>query len=143
VLKQLNNMPTSEVTYINPLGTLSKHLKSGKSFVTDAPVDNNGKGDAFSPTDTLATSLATCMLTIMGIVAEKNNFPFTEARALITKHMESNPRRVGKIEIEIEIKDKDLTDAQKKMLQIGALNCPVAKSLHPEIIQQVQFTYKT
>lgn len=136
-------MPTSEVTYINPLGTQSKHLKSGKSFITDAPIDNNGKGDAFSPTDTMATSLATCMLTIMGIVAEKNNFEFTEAQAIVTKHMESNPRRVGKIEVEIKIKDKDLTDAQKKMLQTGAINCPVAKSLHPDLIQEVQFTYIT
>lgn len=134
-------MPTSEVIYINPLGTISKHLKSGKSFITDAPEDNNGKGEAFSPTDTMATSLATCMLTIMGIVAEKNNFVFTKARALVTKHMESNPRRVGKIEVEIEIKDENLTDPQKKMLQVGAINCPVAKSLHPEIIQQIKFNY--
>lgn len=134
-------MPTSEVSYIHPLGTLSKHLKSGKSFITDAPVDNNGKGNAFSPTDTMATSLATCMLTIMGIVAEKNNFPFTEAQAMVTKHMKSNPRRVGKIEIEIRIKDDNLTDEQKKMLQTGAINCPVAKSLHPDLIQQVHFVY--
>jgi uncharacterized OsmC-like protein len=137
----MNNMPTSEVTYLNPLGTLCKHLKSGKSFITDAPEDNNGKGAAFSPTDLMATSLATCMLTIMGIVAEKNQFEFTEAHALVTKHMLSNPRRVGKIEVEIKIKDKNYTDDQKKMLQTGAINCPVAKSIHPDLIQKVSFNY--
>jgi putative redox protein len=134
-------MATSEVIYMDPLGTACKHLKSGKSFVTDAPVDNNGKGAAFSPTDTMATSLATCMLTIMGIVAEKNGFPFKKAKALVTKHMESNPRRVSRIEIEIEVKNENYSDQQKAMLERGALNCPVAKSLHPDLIQDVKFLY--
>ncbi len=126
---------------MHPLGTESKHLKSGKSFTTDAPEDNNGKGAAFSPTDTMATSLATCMLTIMGIVAEKNGFPFNTARAIVTKHMESNPRRVGRIEIEMEIKNENYSPEQKAMLERGALNCPVAKSLHPDLIQDVKFVY--
>lgn len=134
-------MITSEVTYQERLTTISKHIRSGEVFKTDAPIDNNGKGMAFSPTDTLATSLATCMLTIMGIVAEKNEFQFRQAIAKVVKHMESNPRRVSKIEIEIKIKDENYSEKQREMLERGAINCPVAKSLHPDLKQDVHFVY--
>lgn len=134
-------MITSTVHYHGELRTTCTHVRSSSSIVTDAPVDNHGKGEAFSPTDLLATSLATCMLTTMGIRAAKENIPFPEASAEVTKIVGSNPRRVTGVVVKVNMSGLSLTDEQKQILEDTALNCPVAKSLHPEIRQEVEFVY--
>lgn len=135
-------MKTAEITYTGELSTQSVHLKSGKTILTDAPPDNNGKGEAFSPTDLLATSLGCCMLTVMGIAANRHKLNIDGTKAEITKIMKSDPRRVGEIIVEIQFpKGRSYSDAEKKLLEQTALTCPVAKSLHPEIIQTVSFLY--
>lgn len=134
-------MLTSTVSYEGNLRTTCTHISSGQSMVTDAPVDNEGKGEAFSPTDLMATSLASCMLTIMGIVANNHGFTFEGAQAQVIKTMASNPRRVVKIQIGIEIPDKEYSEKQKALLENGARNCPVAKSIHPDIEVHLSFRY--
>lgn len=133
---------TSTVEYSGMLRTTSTHIRSGEKIITDAPTDNNGKGEAFSPTDLLATSLGCCMLTIMGITAQKNAIRFEHCKAEITKIMAENPRRVGEIIVEVHVGEKGLSETQKKMLETAALNCPVAKSLGAEIKQSVSFSYE-
>jgi len=134
-------MPTSEVGYKGDLRTECVHLKSGNTIITDAPTDNHGKGEAFSPTDIMSTSLVSCMLTIMGIVAEKNEISFGNAKAEVTKVMGTEPRRVIEIIVQIEMPEENYSEDQKKLLENAALNCPVAKSIHPEIRQNVSFSY--
>ncbi len=132
-------MHTSEVIYLGDLRTESTHIASGNKVVTDAPVDNNGKGEAFSPTDMLATSLAQCMMTIMGIEADKLGVDITGMRASVLKKMALNPRRVIKINVELTLPAHAL--AFKEQLEHAAHTCPVAKSLHPDIEQHVVFSY--
>ncbi len=133
-------MKTSLVKYIGNKRTQATHLKSNTIIETDAPVDNNGKGEKFSPTDLLATSLASCMITIMSIIAERENIPL-EAEADLTKVMTDQPRRVSEIHIELKIKNNDYTDKQKQMIQNAAYTCPVAKSLHPDIQQKINIIW--
>lgn len=134
-------MLTSTVHYHGDLRTTCTHVRSSSSIITDAPVDNHGKGEAFSPTDLLATSLATCMLTTMGIRAMKENIPFPKASAEVTKIMGSNPRRVTGIVVKVILSGLTLNEEQKQIMEDTALNCPVATSLHPEIRQEVSFEY--
>jgi len=129
-------MITSIVKYIGDKKTQAIHVRSNAVIETDAPPDNNGKGEKFSPTDLLATSLASCMITIMSILAERENMPL-EVSAEVTKIMAENPRRVGEIHVKLSIKDFNYTDKQKKMLENAAYTCPVAKSLHPDIQQKI------
>lgn len=132
-------MITSSITYEGGLHSTAVHVRSGKSIETDAPVDNQGKGEAFSPTDLLATSLASCALTTMGIVGNKNNINIDGATAEIIKYMASDPRRVSKIELTIQMpKDKTYSESEKELMVRTALTCPVAKSLHPDLIQAVE-----
>lgn len=133
--------PTINLNYLGNLRTAATHNQSQSKLNTDAPIDNNGKGESFSPTDMVAASLGSCMLTMMGIIAEKNEFPFVEATGTVSKQMFSNPRRIGKLEVEILIKDEKYSAVQRRLLENGALNCPVAKSLHSEIEQVVRFEY--
>lgn len=133
-------MLTSIVKYTGNKTTQAIHLRSHTIIETDAPPDNNGKGEKFSPTDLLATSLASCMITIMSILAERENIPL-EAEAEVTKIMTDNPRRVSEIHIDLKIKEFDYTDRQKKMMENAAYNCPVAKSLHPDIIQKINIIW--
>ncbi len=135
-------MATSEVIYLGELSTEATHLKSSGKLQTDAPTDNNGLGRTFSPTDLLATSLATCMLTIMGIRANESSWKIEGTKATVTKIMESNPRRVGEIIVEIEIADKGLTKVQKNVLEKAALTCPVSLSLSESLKQTVSFSYR-
>lgn len=128
-------MKTSKIVYTGALRTIATHLKSGKEVITDAPPDNNGKGDAFSPTDLLATSLGSCMLTIMGIVAERNNIDIKDTTVEITKVMESNPRRVSEVIVEMKMPDKKYNQKEKELLENAARTCPVAKSLNSELKQ--------
>lgn len=135
-------MITSKVVYQGELRTIATHLKSGESVISDAPTDNYGKGEAFSPTDFVATALAQCMLTVMGIRASKEQFHFGEPDAEVIKHMEDDPRRIGKIEVEISF-NRPISEKWKKVLKTTALNCPVAKSLSPEIEQEIRFNWNS
>ncbi|MEZ4859002.1 MAG: OsmC family protein [Flavobacteriaceae bacterium] len=131
-------MGTSKVTYLGNLRTQNEHLKSGNTYITDAPTDNQGKGDAFSPTDTVATGLANCMLTTMGIKAQDLDVDLTGATAEVTKTMASNPRRISKIEIEMYL-PKGVSEKNQKILERTAKTCPVEYSLHPDIEKVVTF----
>ena len=130
-----------ENKYIGELRTQSTHLKSSDVILTDAPVDNNGKGDAFSPTDLVASALCSCMTTVMGICAEKNNFELPKSTAQVTKVMESHPRRISKIIIEINFDKNNLSDQQIEKLIAVAKGCPVAQSLNPDLIQEVIYNF--
>ena len=132
---------TSTVDYNGDLRTTCTNLKSGNSFETDAPVDNNGKGERFSPTDLLATSLATCMITVMGIKARTMGFDLNDVRIDILKIMKADPRRVGGIELIFHIPDalKDIDEETKTILKNTGANCPVKFSIHPEIDMKVDW----
>ncbi|WP_114790903.1 OsmC family protein [Niabella yanshanensis] len=126
---------TSEVIYNGDLRTTCTHLKSGSNFETDAPVDNNGKGERFSPTDLMATSLATCMVTVMGIKARTMNFDLNEVKVEVLKKMAAEPRRVSGIDLKFHI-PANLASIDEKTITIlknTGNSCPVAKSLHPDI----------
>jgi putative redox protein len=137
-----NTVITSKVTYTGGLRTEAVHLKSGNKIITDAPTDNHGKGEAFSPTDLMSTSLATCMLTVMGIACETRNMNMDGAVAEVTKIMAANPRRVAEIHITLTMPAKGYTDEQKKMLEHTGRTCPVALSLHPNLIQNINFVFQ-
>lgn len=131
----------SKINYLGELRNELTHIKSGQNITTDAPTDNNGKGEAFSPTDLLATSLGACMLTVMGIKARSLGFDLEEASVEIVKVMDSNPRKVGEVGVKITLR-QNCDDKTKKILEGIGLNCPVAKSLHPELLQNVEFDWK-
>ncbi|MDP1802272.1 MAG: OsmC family protein [Bacteroidota bacterium] len=135
-------MATSLVKYVGELRTEATHLQSGTVINTDAPKDNHGKGEAFSPTDLTATSLASCMISIMGIVAMKEGFTTVDgATGEVTKVMYPDPRRIGEIHVKITFPKKEYTDKEKRMYENAAFTCPVAKSLHPDIKQIVEFVW--
>ncbi|WMN12558.1 OsmC family protein [Marivirga salinae] len=131
-------MATSSIKYVHLLKTKATHNGSGNSLITDAPVDNNGEGAYFSPTDLAATSLASCMFTVMGIYADQNKLELGEINCDLQKEMAANPRRIKAITIDINWKTNLSEDEIQKLKKI-ALNCPVAKSLHPDIEQNVTF----
>lgn len=131
---------TSKVTYTGDLRTKSVHLQSGSEIITDAPTDNNGKGEAFSPTDMVANSLATCMLTIMGIKANSMDINFEGSTALVTKIMKSEPRMISKIIVEFDMK-LNADEKTKTILERAALTCPVYLSLHPDIQKEISFRW--
>ena len=132
---------TIENKYIGNLRTSSTHLKSGDNVITDAPTDNNGKGEAFAPTDLVSSALCSCMSTVMGICANKGNFSMPNSMAKITKIMGVDPRKISEIMIEFTFEKSELTDAQKNKLISIAKNCPVAKSLNPDIKQNLTFKF--
>ena len=132
---------TSEIQYKGNLRTRAKHLKSGEEIITDAPTDNNGKGEAFSPTDLLATSLASCAMTIMGIAANMHGIDIAGTKAEVLKHMAADPRRVSGVDVTFTMPDKAYSQKEKTILERAALTCPVAKSLHPDIIQNFTFIW--
>ena len=133
-------MTTSVVYYSGELRTESTHLQSGEAYITDAPTDNEGKGEAFSPTDLIATGLANCMLTIMGIVARRKSLTIEGTKAEVTKIMGKDPRRIGEIRIDFFF-SRSYDEDSKKLLQHAALNCPVAKSLADNLTQTINFHY--
>ena len=130
-----------ENKYVGDLRTISTHLNSGDKITTDAPLDNNGKGEAFSPTDLVCTALCSCMTTIMGICADKGNFTLPKSSAKITKVMTQNPRKISEIHIELDFEDNNLSDSQKKKLIKVASRCPVAMSLDKDLTQKVKFNF--
>ena len=131
---------TSKVIYLGGLRTESEHLQSGSKMITDAPLDNHGKGEAFSPTDTVANALATCMLTVMGIKANDLGVDITGATAEVTKTMASAPRRISKIEVNIFM-PSSYGERMNEILENTARTCPVLQSLHPDIEKKIFFTY--
>ena len=131
---------TSKVNYLGDLRTSAIHIASDKNIITDAPIDNQGKGEAFSPTDTVATALASCLLTIMGIKARDLNIDITKTSADVTKVMASNPRRISEIEITVNF-TKSYDRRIKKILEKAALTCPVSNSLHPDLKQNILFNW--
>ncbi len=135
-------MFTSEVKYIGNLRTEATHLRSGNSMITDAPTDNKGKGEYFSPTDTVATALATCMITTMGIAAEAHGIDLSGCRAEVLKHMASGPRRISQVDVHLHFAPQSpYNDKEKMLLEKAALGCPVALSLHPDLVQEVHFNW--
>lgn len=133
-------MSTAKVTYLRELRTECTHLASGNSFITDAPLDNQGKGAAFSPTDTVATGLANCMLTVMGIKARDLGIAMEGTTADVTKIMSTNPRRISEIKVVLHF-PKGISPKNQKILENTGRTCPVALSLHPEIVQDIQFNW--
>lgn len=134
-------MATSEIIYKGGLRTEATHLQSGEKIITDAPVDNQGKGQAFSPTDLLATSLGSCMLTIMGIAARERGIDIDGISCSITKIMGIDPRRVTELHVSFDLKGRDFSDKEKAVLEHAAKTCPVFYSLHPEIRKEITFQY--
>ena len=133
-------MSKANLIYKNNLRTEAEHIASGEKINTDAPIDNNGKGDAFSPTDLVATALGSCMITIMAIAAEKHGIDISGTNASVKKEMGSNPRRISEIAIDINMA-KNIEKKDRKRLEKAALSCPVHKSLHPDLKKKIQFFY--
>ncbi len=127
--------------YKGELRTESTHLKSGSTLITDAPPDNQGKGEAFSPTDLLSVALATCMSTLMGIAARTHNINIDGMKLRIVKHMLNNPRKVGGVQIDFDMPNQNYTVKERDILELAARTCPVALSLHPDLEQKIAFHY--
>jgi uncharacterized OsmC-like protein len=134
-------MTTIRSTYPGGLRTEATHLRSGTQLITDAPVDNQGKGEFFSPTDLVATALGSCMITIMGIASREHNFNIDGASWEITKIMADNPRRIDEIIVELTFPPNNYTAQQKRLLEHISKTCPVALSLHPELRQTIRLIY--
>jgi putative redox protein len=131
-------MATIESTYLGDLRTEATHLQSGTKIITDAPTDNLGKGEAFSPTDLLAESLASCMLTTMAIAGRNHDINIDGTTCEVTKIMAPNPRRVAEVVINFKF-PKDYDDKDRKILEAAAYGCPVAMSIHPDLKKTVDF----
>jgi uncharacterized OsmC-like protein len=134
-------MATSKVTYLGELRTSSIHLQSGSEIISDAPVDNNGKGAAFSPTDTVANGLASCMFTVMGIKAQDLGVDFSGSTAEVTKIMAAEPRRISEIHVTFTM-NLVADEKTKTILERTAKTCPVSYSLHPDIKKEIVFNWK-
>jgi uncharacterized OsmC-like protein len=134
-------MPTSKVTYLGDLRTSSIHLQSGSKIITDAPTDNNGRGEAFSPTDTVANGLASCMFTVMGIKAQDLLVDFSGSTAEVTKIMAAEPRRISEIHVNFNM-NFAADEKTKIILERTAMTCPVFYSLHPDIKKEISFVWK-
>jgi len=132
---------TSKAIYTGELRTEAEHVKSGNKLITDAPTDNQGKGESFSPTDMVATALGSCMLTIMGIKARDKEIDIEGANVEILKTMGSNPRRISKIDIKLTMPAKNYSDSDKKILKLAAEACPVSRSLHPDLVVAVDMIW--
>lgn len=137
---QSNWKMTSKVIYKGALRTEATHIRSGNTIITDAPTDNKGKGEAFSPTDLVATALASCMLTIMGIKANEMNINIEGASAEVKKIMAAGPRRIAQVKIVINI-PISADEKTKNILEKAGLTCPVDKSLSDSMIRDVKFIW--
>ena len=131
---------TASIIYKGNLRCEAEHLQSKTTIETDAPTDNRGKGERFSPTDLLCVSLATCMLTTMGIKAADMNINISNTRADVTKHMASDPRRVSKVEVTLTLPG-NANEKERIILEKTGTNCPVAKSIHPEIVLVLNYQW--
>tara|TARA_R110002020_G_scaffold174764_1_gene366371 strand:- start:97210 stop:97614 length:405 start_codon:yes stop_codon:yes gene_type:complete len=131
---------TSKVTYTGGLRTNCVHIRSGNSFITGAPLDNHGQGQAFSPTDTVATGLASCMFSVMGIKARGLELDLENSTAEVIRHMEADPRRITRIDVKFNM-PKIVSDKHRKILEHTARTCPVHYSLHPDILRNITFQW--
>ncbi|MBK9391632.1 MAG: OsmC family protein [Bacteroidetes bacterium] len=127
--------------YLGDLRTEMLHVRSGKAVITDAPVDNKGKGEYFSPTDLVASALGSCIFTIMGIAAREHGFSIDGTSCSITKIMNDSPRKIGEIKIEFNLSNNSYSDKQKKILEYCVKTCPVALSLHESVIQNITLKF--
>jgi putative redox protein len=134
-------MSTITALYSGQLRTQAMHLASGNTLITDAPVDNNGRGEAFSPTDLVCAALGSCMLTIMGIVAQRHGLDLEGTRIEITKIMAADPRRIAQVILQFTLPPYHFTEKDRALLEQAARTCPVALSLHPDIKQNITFEY--
>lgn len=133
---------TSKVKYVGGLRSEALHVQSNTSIITDAPTDNHGKGEAFSPTDLVATALASCIVTTIGIVAMREGMtPIDGTTAEVTKVMYTEPRRIGEIIIRLTFPKNNYSDKERKMYENAANTCPVHKSLHPDLKKLVEFIW--
>ncbi|WP_310556126.1 OsmC family protein [Flavobacterium sp.] len=134
-------MPTSKITYQGDLRTSSVHLQSGTVILSDAPLDNNGKGEAFSPTDLVANALGSCIMTIMAIKARDLDVNFTNSTVEVTKIMQTEPRKIAKIQLVFDM-SISVSEKNRLILERVAMNCPVLLSLNPDIDKEVTFNWK-
>ena len=134
-------MTTINTFYLGELRTENEHLQSGNKVITDAPTDNQGKGEYFSPTDLLATALGSCIMTIMGIKARDNNIDITGTQIEVTKIMASDPRRVAEVIVEFTFPKKGYTKEEKELVESVAGTSPVPLSLHPDLKQTISFNW--
>jgi uncharacterized OsmC-like protein len=135
---------TAKVIYTKDLHTVAVHLRSGSAIQTDAPVDNKGKGEAFSPTDLVAVALASCMLTTMGIAGAAHEISMNEVECNVEKIMVSNPRKIGEIRVIVNFPEKaKYSDKERQILERAAITCPVLESLHPECKKTLTFNWPT
>lgn len=134
-------MSTISGLYQGSLRTQASHLNSGNTIITDAPIDNNGKGEAFSPTDLVCASLSSCMMTLMGIMAEREGIDLNGLRSEVTKIMATNPRKIAEIQITFTHPNLVATEVQRKKLKNTALTCPVALSLSDSVKQTILFNW--
>ncbi len=134
-------MPTSNITYVGELRTVCIHLQSGTEILTDAPTDNHGKGEAFSPTDLVATALGSCMVSIMGIKSSDLDIDLKDSKVSVTKIMQSEPRKIAKIEVILDM-SIETSDKNKTILERAAMTCPVLLSLNSDIEKEVIFNWK-
>lgn len=137
---KIHQMATSKVTYSGELRTSCVHLASGTTIITDAPVDNNGKGEAFSPTDLVATAYASCMMTIMGIYCNSHEVSFEKGEAVVTKIMSEAPRRIQKIVLEFDLSGNGWDETTAKKVIAAGKACPVARTLGDNV--EVDFSFK-
>lgn len=133
---------TSKVQYVGELRTVCEHSASHSSIETDAPTDNHGKGEKFSPTDLVATSLASCMLTVMGLAGQTIGFSIDGAIATVEKFMGTDPRRIVKIRIVIDFPAIEYSEKEKQIIRHAAKMCPVGQSLHPDLEQEIIFNFE-
>jgi len=132
-------MTKFSTTYIGNLQTEAIHLKSGSKIITEAPEDNNGKGSMFSPTDMFAASLASCMMTIMAIAGQAHGFSIDGMRIETEKVMGANPRRVAELKLDIYLPKKDYTEREMRFIESSVKTCPVANSIHPDIVKTITY----
>lgn len=132
-------MITSEVEYLGGLRTKCTHVRSGAEIITDAPIDNKGRGEAFSPTDLVATAYASCMITIMGIYCQEHGLNFSYAKASIVKEMASGPRRIGKLVIEMDLRNNGWSQIEAEKVIRAGKTCPVAKTVANDV--ELEFTF--
>jgi putative redox protein len=134
-------MATSKITYVGELRTICVHLQSGTQILTDAPTDNHGKGEAFSPTDLVATALGSCMVSIMGIKSRDLDLELKDSTVSVTKIMQAEPRKIAKIIVELNM-SITTSDKNKTILERSAMTCPVLLSLNSDIEKEVVFNWK-
>jgi uncharacterized OsmC-like protein len=132
-------MATAKIEYLGSLRTKITHVKSGTSMTTDAPTDNQGKGEFISPTDMVAAALGACMETIIGIYCQERDIPFNHCNIEVTKIMASAPRRISELDVHVDLRNNNWNEKQIKGIIAAAEACPVAKSIHPDIV--VRFEY--